>query len=58
MQPLTKVYEVYSQIKGGTWGGSKRVTKNLTLEPSGLITIMCETEELMDTLYANVSEIH
>lgn len=57
MQPLTKVYEVYSQIKVGRWGGRKRVTKNLTLEPSGLITIMCETEELTDTLYANVSDL-
>jgi len=56
MQPLIKVYEVYSYIKGGTWGGRKRLTKNLTLEPKGLITIMCETEEFRDTFY--VSDIH
>ena len=54
MMPKTKVFEVFSMVKGG-WK-TKRLTKKMCLEPSGKITIQWETEEITETFH--VSEVH
>lgn len=55
MQPKTKSFEVFSLAKGG-WKGNRKFSKNLSLEPNGIITIYWETEEEKEVF--SLSEVH
>ena len=53
MQPKTQVYDVFSTgSKSLGWGATKKVTKKLSLEPSGHVTILWETEDGRDGAFS------
>lgn len=56
MQPRTQAYEVFtSGQKTLGWGG-KKLTKTLTLDPSGLVKILWETEDKSESF--SLSEVN
>ena len=54
MQPKTRFYDTFTLAKGG-WK-AKKLTKRLTLDPTGEINILWETEEGREQYF--LSEVH
>jgi hypothetical protein len=54
MQPRTRQYDTFSLAKGG-WK-AKKLTKRLTIDPSGEMNILWETEDEKEQYF--LSEVH
>jgi hypothetical protein len=55
MLPKTQVFDVYSMVKGMSWK-QRKLTKKLSLEPQGRLTIQWETEETTEIF--NIADVH